>query len=274
MVSRLELVAGMNTRACAARQRSVGGHQTRGGSPRRRGFDKRANAPLLMEKSTPLGLVAGIVLIFGTILTGDGWITFFDPMSLGIVLGGTIAGLFVTFTVAEFKNLIPLLKGFFGFQVPDYSALAAQIVDFSRTFRGERADVTLAPTRALARARKTLSAMPAGGGTPLAAGIDQALELVRAIRRQGRTPKVVFLTDGRANVARDAAAGSQQAKQDAVSAARSFRVEGVNPVLIDTSKRPRAAARELADAMDATYLPMPYADSAGIRSIVGRTGAS
>ena len=88
-----------------------------------------------MEKSTPLGLISGIVLIFGTILMGDGWITFFDPMSLGIVLGGTIAGLFVTFTIQEFKSVVPLLKDFFGFQTPDYGALAAQLVDFARTVR-------------------------------------------------------------------------------------------------------------------------------------------
>ena len=88
-----------------------------------------------MEKSTPIGLISGVILIFGTIVSGDGWITFFDPMSLLIVLGGTIAGLFVTFTVKEVKSVVPLTKGLFGFQAPDYGALASQIVDFARTVR-------------------------------------------------------------------------------------------------------------------------------------------
>ena len=88
-----------------------------------------------MEKSTPIGLVAGFVLIFGTILVGDGAATFFDPKSLAIVWGGTVAGLFVTFTIAEMKALPGGLKGLVGFQLPDYEALSAQLVEFARIAR-------------------------------------------------------------------------------------------------------------------------------------------
>ena len=88
-----------------------------------------------MEKSTPIGLVAGFVLIFGTVFVGDGAATFFDPKSLAIVVGGTFAGLFVTFTVAEMKALPGGLKGLFGYEIPDYGALAAQLVEFARVAR-------------------------------------------------------------------------------------------------------------------------------------------
>ena len=88
-----------------------------------------------MEKSTPIGLVAGLGLIFGAVFMGDGAATFFDPVSLLIVLGGTIAGLLITFTLDEVKSLVPEFKGFFGFHVPDYDALAAQLTDFARTAR-------------------------------------------------------------------------------------------------------------------------------------------
>lgn len=88
-----------------------------------------------MEKSTPLGLVLGFVLIFGTILVGDGAATFFDPKSLAIVWGGTVAGLFVTFTIDEMKRLPGGLKGLVGFQLPDYGALSAQLVEFARVAR-------------------------------------------------------------------------------------------------------------------------------------------
>lgn len=88
-----------------------------------------------MEKSTPIGLVAGFVLVFGTILIGDGAATFFDPKSLAIVWGGTVAGLLVTFTLDEMKGIVPSLKSFFGFEAPDYAALADQIGDFARTAR-------------------------------------------------------------------------------------------------------------------------------------------
>jgi len=88
-----------------------------------------------MEKSTPIGLVAGLVLIFGTIMMGDGWVTFFDPVSLVIVMGGTVAGLLVTFTMDEMKSAVPETKAFMGFQVPDYVALADQLTDLARTAR-------------------------------------------------------------------------------------------------------------------------------------------
>ncbi len=88
-----------------------------------------------MEKSTPIGLVAGLVLVFGAVVMGDGAATFFDPKSLLIVVGGTLSGLLVTFTLAEVKGVIPLTKAFFGFQPPDYSGLAAQLSDFARTAR-------------------------------------------------------------------------------------------------------------------------------------------
>ena len=88
-----------------------------------------------MEKSTPIGLVAGFVLVFGAVVMGDGAATFFDPKSLLIVVGGTFAGLFVTFTIDEVKAVPGGLKGVFGFQIPDYAALAAQLVDFARTAR-------------------------------------------------------------------------------------------------------------------------------------------
>jgi chemotaxis protein MotA len=88
-----------------------------------------------MEKSTPIGLVAGLGLIFGTVAMGDGAATFFDPKSLLIVMGGTVCGLLVTFTIDEVKQTVPLTKAFMGFQVPDYAALADQITDFARTAR-------------------------------------------------------------------------------------------------------------------------------------------
>ena len=88
-----------------------------------------------MEKSTPIGLAGGLVLVFGAIMLGDGWTTFFDPVSLIIVWGGTAAGLLVTFTLDEVKRVVPLVKDLFGFQAPDYAALAEQLTDFARTAR-------------------------------------------------------------------------------------------------------------------------------------------
>ena len=131
-------------------------------------------------------------------------------------------------------------------------------------FRGRQADLLLPPTRSLARAKRSLAALPGGGGTPLAAGIEASIDVAESVQRAGGTPIVVFLSDGQANVARDGTGGRRQAGEDARAAARRLRAEGVGALWIDTAPRPQAAARELAHEMQATYLPLPRADAAAL----------
>jgi magnesium chelatase subunit D len=107
------------------------------------------------------------------------------------------------------------------------------------------------------RAKRSLSALPGGGGTPLAAGLDAALVAAAAERRRGRTPTMVLLTDGRANVARDGTGDRARAEEDALAAGRLARAAGVAAVLVDTAPRPRPFARRLAAEMGARYLPLP-----------------
>ena len=135
-------------------------------------------------------------------------------------------------------------------------------------FRGTTADVLLPPTRALARARKLLASLPGGGGTPLANAIDAALLAGVAARRSGTLPVVVFLTDGRANVARDGKGGRTESMRDAVDAATKFRAGNLSAVLIDTSPRPAPMARKIADAMGARYVPLPVVDARAIAGAV------
>jgi magnesium chelatase subunit D len=128
-------------------------------------------------------------------------------------------------------------------------------------FRGRGAEILLPPTRSLVRARRGLAGLPGGGGTPLAAGIDAAATLAAQVRRAGATPVVVLLTDGRANVARDGHGGRVRAQQEALAAARHLAAQGGQVLLIDTSVRPEPAARSLAAAAAARYLPLPQADA-------------
>jgi magnesium chelatase subunit D len=128
-------------------------------------------------------------------------------------------------------------------------------------FRGRGAEILLPPTRSLVRARRGLAGLPGGGGTPLAAGIDAAATLAAQVRRAGATPVVVLLTDGRANVARDGHGGRVRAQQEALAAARHLAAQGGQVLLIDTSVRPEPAARALAAAAAARYLPLPQADA-------------
>ena len=139
-------------------------------------------------------------------------------------------------------------------------------------FRGTGAELLLPPTSSLVRARRCLAAMPGGGGTPLAAGMEAATLLADAIRRKGQSPVVILLSDGRANVARDGTSGRARAEADAVSAGRALRGAGTPSVLVDTSPRPSPQARRLADQMGALYVPLPYADAHAVSRAV-RAGA-
>ena len=70
-------------------------------------------------------------------------------------------------------------------------------------FRGDGAELLLPPTRSLVQTKRRLASLPGGGGTPLAAGLQQAALLAQQSRSKGLTPTVVVLTDGRANIALD-----------------------------------------------------------------------
>jgi len=69
------------------------------------------------------------------------------------------------------------------------------------SFRGASSEVLLAPTRSVELAKRLVDALPAGGGTPLSAGVVKAIELARLARLRGTSEAMLVLfTDGRANV--------------------------------------------------------------------------
>ena len=135
-------------------------------------------------------------------------------------------------------------------------------------FRKQAAELLLPPTRSLVRAKRSLAALPGGGGTPLAAGLDAAACLADASRRKGQTPLIIMLTDGRANIARDGSAGREKAEADALASARLLRSAGLPGLLVDTAPRPQPAAKAIAAAMGAAYVALPFADSAGLARAV------
>jgi magnesium chelatase subunit D len=137
-------------------------------------------------------------------------------------------------------------------------------------FRGTAAELLLPPTRSLTRARRQLAQLPGGGGTPLAAGLNAARELGESARARGRTPFLIILTDGRANIAADGRAVRSNAEADATAAAKAIRASGIAAVFIDTSARPRPEGAALADAMGARYLPLPRADSAAMHAAISQ----
>ncbi len=170
--------------------------------------------------------------------------------------------------LAEVKGAVELLLAE-SYARRDYVALI--------TFRGEGADMALPPTRSLVRAKRCLSGLPGGGGTPLAAGLSAALEAALECRRQGRTPRVVVMSDAQANVGYDPSLGRAGARADALVAARHIAAHNVAGLFIDTSPqrgRKRNAAEgaskamEIAQAMAAIHLALPHANAAGLADLI------
>ena len=142
-------------------------------------------------------------------------------------------------------------------------------------FRGQTAELILPPTRSLARAKRSLAALPGGGGTPLANAIEASMLLADQLRKKGETPIVVLLTDGKGNIARDGKPGRAQAATDALAAAAEMRLRGFSTLLVDTSPQAQDAAKNLAQAMGAQYLALPYAGAntlnQAVRAVAGRS---
>ncbi len=136
------------------------------------------------------------------------------------------------------------------------------------TFRGNGADVVLAPTSSVELAQIKLKQLPTGGATPLAHGMVKSLELLTAEARRDQriVPWLVLVTDGRANVGLDGGLGSE----DARAIAARLRAADLNVLLIDTSggSRPSSAARELALAAGAQYVRLESVAAGAVANAV------
>ncbi len=135
-------------------------------------------------------------------------------------------------------------------------------------FRGESAELLLPPTRSLTRARRALAELPGGGGTPLAMGLNAAREVAEQVAGRGRTPSLVILTDGRANLDAEGQPGRKQAGEDSQAAATAIARAGIDALVVDISARAAQEGRALAKAMDARYLALPRADAKALHDAI------
>ncbi len=128
-------------------------------------------------------------------------------------------------------------------------------------FKGAQAQLLLPATRSLVRAKRAMTGLPGGGGTPLALALKMACEQATQLQRQGVTPLLVVLSDGRANVNLQGLGGRPQAQADALQWAAQWRQTGHRALWIDTSLQPDAQVQNLAHIMGGSYMPMPQVQS-------------
>jgi magnesium chelatase subunit D len=134
-------------------------------------------------------------------------------------------------------------------------------------FRDGRADILLPPTRSLVQAKKNLSALAAGGGTPLAMGMNSALNLATLVRRSGKLPSMAFLTDGKGNIDLEGQPGRQKAMSDAAQIAEMGRTLNVPAIFIDCGRRGNPELANIAEKMGGEYLCLPRANAQAISAL-------
>jgi magnesium chelatase subunit D len=137
------------------------------------------------------------------------------------------------------------------------------------SFRGRGAELLLAPSASVSRARRLLEEMSVGGGSPLAAGLARALEVARRASEAGALRiRLVVFTDGRANVplADEGAASSNDTEARRARIADEIRRLGaslrgacVGSLVIDTQNRftSDGEGEFLSEALGARYMRLP-----------------
>lgn len=90
-----------------------------------------------MDISTVVGIVAGISLISAAILMGGAPGLFFEPSSILIVFGGTLATTLIRFPLARVLKMFPVVKKAFTHRMAEPDAIIQELVETSRKARKE-----------------------------------------------------------------------------------------------------------------------------------------
>jgi magnesium chelatase subunit D len=147
-------------------------------------------------------------------------------------------------------------------------------------FRGRQAQVLLAPSQSVERAKRELDVLPTGGGTPLASALLTAWQMARQARQRGiAQATLILMTDGRGNVPlhveNDESPPSAQPQKAQIQAelqklAALICADRINAIVIDTQVNylSRGEAPRLAEWLGGRYIYLPNARAEQIAKAV------
>jgi len=147
-------------------------------------------------------------------------------------------------------------------------------------FRGRQAQVLLAPSQSVERAKRELDVLPTGGGTPLASALLTAWQMARQARQRGLSQvTLVLMTDGRGNVPlrveNDESPLAAQPQKAQIQAelqrlAALICADRVSTIVIDTQANylSRGEAPKLAEWLGGRYVYLPNAKAEQIAKAV------
>ncbi|CAN5720569.1 putative cobaltochelatase [soil metagenome] len=121
------------------------------------------------------------------------------------------------------------------------------------SFRGDKAELLLEPTRSTADAQQALTELPTGGRTPLADALQLASTCLLSRKADSLKPLLIVLTDGKANVA---LTPDGDAFVDALCWAENIAAQAVPTLVLDTETGyvRLGRARQLAKALNGEYM--------------------
>ncbi len=139
------------------------------------------------------------------------------------------------------------------------SALAGLLLDAYRSrdrvavvaFRGDSAELVVAPTGSVEVAGHRMEAIATGGATPLAEGIRRAMAVSEKAAANGLTPLLVLVSDGRATYS-----DHGDPWDEALQAARAVAERGLEALVVDAERGPvrLGLARRIASEMGAPLI--------------------
>ena len=136
------------------------------------------------------------------------------------------------------------------------------------SFRDTSAEILLPPTRSLVQTKKRLGSLMAGGGTPLATGLDAGIKLAQNCKRSGKMPSLAILTDGKANIDLEGLPNREKALSDSVLVSEIGKKLDMKSVFIDCGKRPNNNLKSLATSMGGNYVSLPRTNATKISNLI------